>query len=70
MKKLIPFVTLLFLGCNSLTVEQRYERAKLKCEVKCSPHAVLSVGYNYANNRYDKCICSDEAEHQDQNLEN
>ena len=62
MKKLIPFVALLFIGCTSLSIEQRYERAKVKCAAKCSPQTVLSVGYNYANNRYDRCICSNTLE--------
>jgi hypothetical protein len=52
MRKFIA-VALLVCGCAS------YNKALVKCERKCLPRKVTRVEYNYANNRYDVCICQE-----------
>jgi hypothetical protein len=53
MFKLIVAALTIFMACAT----SKYDRAVKTCNTKCYPQVVLSVEYNYSNNRYDKCVC-------------
>ena len=58
MLKLIVVALTLFTACAT----SKYDRAVKNCNTKCYPQVVISVDYNYSNNRYDKCVCGTQYE--------